>query len=302
MSKVETKIKKGFFKRKLTEIARTIKRTTVSRVIIFLFLTLYSLTMVLSLVWVVLASLKSHNEITLTNVMGLPKDWLFTNYATAFKRLGDGKTGLFDMLFNSIWFSFGSSFLSVFICSLTAYVMSKYEFKGKKFLYGIFLVAMMLPVYGSFASNYKLTVDMRIYNTPLMLVTACAGYGSTMLILLSSFDSLSWEYAEAAEIDGAGHYRIFFQVMLPLMKPVLFALGIIGFITAWNNYMLPITYMPKYPTISSGLYTFKDIAMLSFNIPSYYAGVVLSFIPTLLLFIFFNKTIIESVSIGGLKG
>ena len=143
---------------------------------------------------------------------------------------------------------------------------------------------------------------VNLYNSPLYIIVGAAGYGNTMLIMMGSFEVLSWEYAEAAEIDGANDYYIFFNIMFPLIRPAFIALTLVGIIGAWNNYMTPIIYLPDMPTLAAGLYIFKDRMQYSMNLPAYFSGVVLSFIPTLILFIIFRETIMENVAVGGIKG
>ena len=160
---------------------------------------------------------------------------------------------------------------------------------------------MMLPMYGSFASRYKITSDLGLQNSLLFIIVGAAGYGNVMLIFLASFDSLSWTYAESAEIDGANDYYIFFKIMFPLIKPAFVAIMLTSMINCWNDYMTPLIYLKEMPTVSTGLYIFKQNMMFG-ELPVYYAGVVMSFIPTIILFSIFRKTIMENVAVGGLKG
>lgn len=281
---------------------KKLKQTNLSRVIVFLVMLIYAVTMIYSVVWVVLASLKEHEELLLYNMNGLPFDWQFENYLKAFEYFGDNNTSFAGMFVNSIWFSVGSALLSGFVTSISAYIFSKYEFRGKKLIFAVFMIAMLLPMYGNFPATYKLVQDLNLYNSPLYIIVGAAGYGNTMLIMMGSFEVLSWEYAEAAEIDGANDYYIFFNIMFPLVRPAFIALTLIGIIGAWNNYMTPIIYLPDMPTLAAGLYIFKDRMQYSMNLPAYFAGVVLSFIPTLVLFIIFRETIMENVAVGGIKG
>ena len=288
-------------KRIFNNFISTLKKTNVSRVIIFFIMVFYSVTMVAAILWAVFASLKEHSELLLHNVNGLPQSWKFQNYIDAFDSLGKPKTDLFGMFASSLWYSVGGAILGCMACAITAYVFSKFEFPGKKLLYGIFMVAMLLPMYGNLAAKYKLTADLGLQNSPLFIIVGAAGYGNVMLIFLASFDTLSWEYAEAAEIDGANDYYIFFRIMLPLIKPAFVALFLTSVIGSWNDYMTPLIYLKEMPTIAAGLYIFKQNMMFG-ELPVYYAGVVMSFIPTLVLFIIFRKTIMENVAAGGLKG
>ena len=283
------------------DIVKKLKQTSISRVCVFLLMTLYSVTMLYAVLWAVLASLKGQAELTLHNVNGLPKEWLFENYQLAFKYLGEGKTDLIGMFVNSLWYSVGAALLGGMACAATAYIFSKFNFKGKKLLYSIFIVAMLLPMYGNFPAKYRLTADLGLQNSPLFIFVSAAGYGNVMLVFIASFDVLSWEYAEAAEIDGANNFYIFFKIMFPLIKPSFIAILLVSIIGSWNDYMNPIIYLKDMPTLSAGLYIFKGNMRRQF-LPAYYAGVVMSFIPTLTIFVIFRKTIMENVAAGGIKG
>ena len=286
----------------INALKKKLRNTNVSRVTVFILMALYAATMIAALVWVLFASFKEHSELLVYNPNGLPKAFLFSNYLDAFRYMGDGNTDFFSMFFNSLWFSCGSAFFSCMVSAIAGYIFSKYDFKGKRIIYALFILAMLLPMYGNFPAMYRLTQNLGIYNSPLYLLVGAAGYGNVMLIFMAGFDSLSWEYAEAAEIDGANDYYIFFRIMFPLIRPVFVSLILVGIISAWNNYMMPIIYLPSLPTLSSGLYVFKERMQYSYQMPAYYAGVIMSFIPTVALFIVFRKTIMENVAMGGLKG
>ena len=123
------------------------------------------------------------------------------------------------------------------------------------------------------------------------------------LISYSFFRNLPTGYVEAAKIDGAGPFTIFWKIMLPMAKPIVIALGIMQLIAYWNDYQNVLVFLKSYPTLSSALYTIKEQAFnLGLQTPSYFAGIFLSILPVAILFIAFNKEIMENVSIGGLKG
>ena len=287
----------------MNKFVKKLRNTNISRVIVFILMLIYAATMLAALVWLLFATLKENSELLPeNNPNGLPSAFLISNYINAFSYMKIGNTDFLKMFFNSVWFSAGSALFSGLVSAISGYIFSKYNFKGKRIIYVAFMIAMLLPMYGNFPAMYRLTRNIGVYNTPLYMLVGAAGYGNVMLIFMAGFDSLSWEYAEAAEIDGANDYYIFFRIMFPLIRPVFISLFLVGIIGAWNNYMSPIIYMPDLPTLSSGLYLFKERMQYSFDLPSYYAGVVMSFIPTLLLFIIFRKTIMENVAMGGLKG
>ena len=130
-----------------------------------------------------------------------------------------------------------------------------------------------------------------------------AGHGMYFLIVYAFFRNLPTGYAEAAQMDGAGPFTVFFRVMLPQARPIIVSLSVMQFISAWNSYDVPLLYLPSYPTLSTALYLYKDnMFQLGLSTPTYFAGMLISIIPVAVLFLIFNKQIMNNISIGGMKG
>lgn len=269
--------------------------------IVFCIFALYALSYIYIVLWTFISSLKTNREF-FSSPFALPKSWLFKNYVDSFKMLEYNGTYYFGMLFNSLWLTFGGLIISLACSACTAYVLAKYRFKGSQTIYAGALFIMIIPIMGSLPANYKLISDLGLRNSPLYLITFTGGFGFNFFILHAYFRNLPWSYAEAAFIDGAGHMYTFLRVMLPQAGACLFALAVQGFIGFWNDYMTPILYLDNYPTISSGLYYYQEQIKFASNEPVYFAGVLLSMIPPLTLFIFFQDIIMENTVAGGLKG
>ena len=273
----------------------------VAKSIVFVLFSLYAFTLIFAMLWALMASLKSQTEFY-QNVNGLPKEWMFSNYVTAFSSVQANGHNMFEMFWNSIWYSCGGAFLGVLTSSVTAYVVAKYKFPGRGLIYGIALVTMMLPLVGSFPSQYKVYSILGIIDTPFMLITKAAGFGFNFMVLYSFFKTLSWTYAEAGFIDGASHAKVFFQIMLPQALPVIGSLFMVQVVQLWNDYMEPNLFLQSYPTLSSGLYIFQLEMTRGINYPVLFAGLIISVIPVIILFVCFQNTMMESMSVGGIKG
>ena len=269
--------------------------------IVFCIFALYAFSYIYVVAWTFLSSLKENREF-FASPFKLPQKWLFKNYIDAFKKLEYNQTNYVGMLVNSLWFTFGGLIVSLACSTATAYVLAKYKFWGSNAIYAGALFIMIIPIMGSLPAYYKMVSDLRIINSPLFLITFTGGFGFNFFILHAYFRNLSWSYAEAAFIDGAGHFYTFVKVMLPQALPCIFALGVQGFIGFWNDYMTPILYLDDFPTISSGLYYYQEQIKFASNEPVYFAGVLMSMIPALALFVFFSDTIMENTVAGGLKG
>lgn len=263
---------------------------------------LYAVSLITPLFYIVISSFKDSFEYLITP-FSFPERWLIENYIQAFEKLKIEDYNLFTMFFNSLWLTLGGTILSVLVSSMTAYVVAKYKFRLRQFIYSLAIFIMIIPIVGNFPAMYKLMSDLNFRNSPLILLTYTSGFGFNFLILYGNFKSISWSYAEAAFIDGAGHCKTFFNIMLPQAKNCLFAIGLIGAIGIWNDYMTPFVYLPDYPTLASGLYRFESVmAQYGSNYPVYFAGVILSIIPILVLFIIFQDTLMSNTVAGGLKG
>ena len=272
------------------------------KVILFIILSLYAISLVLPLVWTFLTALKSQIEYSTYNVNGLPENWLFSNFALAFTELNVNGSNLFVMIFNSVWYTAGGVLIGMTVSAMVAYVTAKYEFPGRRILYGIALVIMMIPIVGSTPSQYRLYSQLGILDSPAFLVTFASGFGFNFLVLYAYFRSLPWSFAEAAFIDGAGHVKVFFQIMLPQAVSTIGALAIVSAITSWNDSGGPLLFLKSYPTLASGLYMFQVMTTRNLNMPVLYAGLLMSAVPMLLLFTFFSNKIMDMSLGGGLKG
>ena len=291
--------------RKMISVRRSFQHTSkdylVAKIIVFVLFALYVFTLFFAILWAVNASLKSQVEFN-QDVNSLPKEWLFSNYVTAFTAVQANETNMFGMFWNSIWYSCGGALLTVFTSSVTSYVVAKYKFPGRNVIYAIAIITMMIPIVGSFPSQYRVYDTLKIIDSPFIIITAAAGFGFEFIVLFSFFRTLSWTYAEAGFIDGASHFKVFFRVMLPQALPVIGSLFIVAVVNRWNDYMFPTLFMQSYPTLSSGLYIFQLEMTRGINYPVLFAGLIISVIPVIVLFVCFQNRMMESMSVGGIKG
>ena len=226
------------------------------------------------------------------------------NFVTAFDQLEATLQGFSfgNLLWNSLWRTVTSAVLSIMSSSMVCYVLVFYRSKMTKFIYNLGLFVSILPVYGSAGSTYRLMYNMGLINNPVSMIVSISLYGGYFFYMYSFFKSLPWEYAEAAFVDGAGHFGTFFRVMFPMALPSVSALFIMAFISGWNDYESTLLYMNKYPNLAYGVYAFSENQKYVANMPGLFAGVILTLLPVLILFFAFQNTIMEKVHLGGLKG
>ena len=206
------------------------------------------------------------------------------------------------MLWNSVWFAVGSAIIHMEFTSAYAYVLNKYNFRGRKFLYGLCLFMMAVPIGASFVSTYRLMHNLHLTDSYLILLTSINVYGMKLILCYSYYNNISNAYVEAAQIDGANFYTIYFKAMRPQATPILLTLMVLEFIEKWNDYMGPLLYLSKMPTLATGLYRYQSIVEWSGNYPVLFAGIFICTLPLFIIFIFFSNKLMDNISVGGLKG
>ena len=239
----------------------------------------------------------------------MPDKLIFENYISALlemkttNSLGES-IFLLEMLFNSLWFSACLVLSGVVASSITAYIVAKYRFAGRRIIDGIAIFSMTIPVIGTTAAMLKLQNALQIYNSPLLpIFLGFGGFGFNFLVLRGFFANLPWSYAESVFIDGGGHVTAFLKIMLPQAFPCILTLSLMAFIGTWNDYQTMLLYMPDYPTLASGLYKIElSVLRETEKYPIYYAGLMLSMVPVIILFAVFSDTIMTNFTVGGLKG
>ncbi len=270
--------------------------------IVFGIFVLYAVYLVIPFVFALNSSLRESGEAFNLDMVKLAVPPYFDNYIKAFNELKVGKIGFMEMVFNSVFYATGATFMSIMSSTFLAYAVSKYDFKLKNFLYSLALFVMIIPIYGSMPATYRLLKNLNFIDSWGYLFSCCGAFGFNFIVIYSFFQSISKDYSEAAFIDGAGHVRVLFQIMLPMAIPSIMAIVITSFIGNWNDYMTPLLYFKSMPTLSSGLWRYEQESRYNANEPVFLAGVVISLIPVVTLFIAFQNTIMQKVYAGGLKG
>ena len=304
--------------KKLTKKSNNARHiNSVSRKIVFgiafVLIALYVVIILYFFLYAILIALKWDQNVFLTDqglgvgesarLFSIPCPPNFGNFITTFSEWSiiDGQNTFLDMVWNSIWRTTSSAFLTWFTTAIVCYVLVHYRSKFTSIVYYIGLFIAMLPIYGAQGAQYKLYSDLHLINSPAITIVSITLYSSYFFYMYAFWKGISHSYAEAASIDGANHYQILFRVMLPQVLPSIIALFIMQFIAAWNDYESTAAYMTEYPNLAYGIYAYSEVSSYAGNIPAYFAGVILSLLPILALFIAFQNTIMEKVYFGGLK-
>jgi raffinose/stachyose/melibiose transport system permease protein/N-acetylglucosamine transport system permease protein len=269
----------------------------------FALFALYAVTLILPMVWILINSFKGYQEWMFGgNIWGWPKNFTLSNWKEAFTLEVNGVT-LPLMFVNSVIMIVGCTAISIACSAATAYCLSKYRFPGSRAMYSVAIVMMLIPSLGNLASVYKLVTDIKLYDTFWCLfLFSTSGFGTGFVLLYGFFKNLSWSYAEAAFVDGAGHFTVLFKIMMPMALPGIGAVSIFNIIGLWNDYFTIYMYAPSKITVAFGLTGFLNKAESSGNFPRLFAILLLTLVPIILIFCVFQKTLMQNTAMGGLKG
>lgn len=281
-------------------------------VIIFALLVVYVISFLFPFFWAFISSFKSRSDF-LMNKFGLPEKWMVVNYSQVFKQLYVrvlGKNGFvnvyaWQLIGNALIYSIGSTLITTFSHCVTAYAAARYnKYIVCRMLYPIVIVTMLLPIVGTLGAELEMLHSIGAYDNVLFLMFLKGGFlGTNFLIFYATFKGISWEYAEAAFIDGASHFRVFFTIMLPLSMTTTSALALLTFIGFWNGWQVNVVYLPSFPMISYALYTFQNNTINSISsVPHRLAACMIVVFPILVLFLLFRKKLMGNLTVGGLKG
>lgn len=290
---------------------RISRRMDAFQIILYVIVAVYCLSMVYVLLFGLMNSLKDATDFEWLNPFGFPHKefgWKFDNYSKVLKEfkvssmsMGGEEVGFMGMFVNSLLYAVFMSLFSMATQIMVAYAIAKYDFRLKPLLYGVAVIVMLLPIIGSLASEVQMADTFNFRNNLLgICLMKCKYAGLYFLVFYATFRSVSWTYAEAAQIDGAGHLKIFIEIILPLIKSTVFAVFILLFIEFWNDYYTPMIFLPQSPTMSYGLFVFQTDNRASQ--PIQLAACLLTCLPILVLFVVFKNKIMGNVTMGGLKG
>jgi multiple sugar transport system permease protein len=225
------------------------------------------------------------------------------NYVGGWQGFGD--TSFATFFKNSLFVTVLGTVGTVVSSALVAYGFSRFNFFGKKFLFGVLLVSMMLPAQVLMIPQYIWYQQLNWVGSYLPLIVPCffATQGFFVYLMVNFIDGIPKDLDEAAKIDGCSYYTIFFRIILPLMVPALITACIFSFMWKWDDFLSSLLYLNKTTmyTVSLALQLFTD-PNTSSNYGEVFAMSTLSLVPSLLLFIFFQKYMVEGISTTGLKG
>jgi len=266
--------------------------------IVHLFLISVSITCLYPLLWMVSASLKTQEGI-FKDLSLWPRQFHFENYVFAWKEGGFGGNFV-----NSVLYTVSVVIGIIIVSSMAAYAFSRLRFPGRNILFYTFMAAMMIPIPGSFVALYVLLNKLGLRNTPIGYILAMVNVGlSTSIFLLKTFfDKMPKELEDAARIDGCSKLGIWWHVALPLAKPVLAVVVVFNALNVWNEYILALIIFDdrKFMPLQVALQTFQGEFVT--NYPLLMAGLTITALPIIIVYLLMQKYIIKGVTAGAVVG
>ncbi|MFI1677854.1 carbohydrate ABC transporter permease [Streptomyces sp. NPDC020607] len=255
-----------------------------------------ALVMVFPFLWQLLTALKTLAETSQVPPTFLPQDWNWDSFEEVFTALP-----FREMLTNSLLNTVGRTVGQLVFCSLAAYAFARMQFRGRNVLFALFLSVLMVPSSLLVLPQYDIIQSLgRLNSAPaLFLPGMFSAFGTFML--RQFFLTLPRELEEAARIDGAGSFRIFWSIMLPLIRPALAALAVITAMWSWNDLLWPLIVNtdPEKMPISAGLTSLEG--QYETNYPVMMAGSLIASLPMLVVYLFLQRHFVQSVALSGSK-
>ena len=276
------------------------KKISICKILIYIFLIFWALTVLFPFYWMILTSLKDYG---VYNSEFIPKFYTLSptlqNYFDAFTTVPLG-----DYFFNTLIFTVITTAFMLFVSIPAAFAFVRLDFKGKNLLFSVFLAMMMIPAELVIITNFTTITNLGLRNTFTGLILPSVSSVFYMYLLKENFSQVPDELYLAAKVDGTSDLKYLFRVIVPVCKPTVITVTILKVIECWNSYVWPrlITDNPEYFLVSNGIQEIRENGFGRDNIPAMMAAVVSISIPLIFIFILFRKKIMAGVARGGTKG
>ena len=263
------------------------------------FLALLALLFLAPLLWMVSTSLKSTSEVSQADLTFLPQDPTLEGYQ---KILDAPQTPVAQWFLNSMIAATAQTLLVLVVATMAAYALARLTFPGKRIITALILATLFVPPISLLIPNYVIVSNFGWLDSLSAVIIPCAAGAFGVFLLRQFFLSLPLELEEAALLDGAGRWKIFLTIIVPLSRPALATLALLTFLANWNDFLWPlyVLFSPERLTIQPGLSTLQSAYTTDYA--TILAGGAIASIPVLVLFLISQRFVIEGIARGGLKG
>ncbi|MFF1573523.1 carbohydrate ABC transporter permease [Leifsonia sp. NPDC058292] len=270
-------------------------RNPVAKISLYTAVILGALVMVFPFVWTIVTSISPGASLTSTPKL-IPDNPSFAPYVELFQRVPFGQ-----VILNSVLIAVVSTLFQLVTSSMAAYVFARMPFRGRGAIFVLYLATMMIPFQVLIVPLFVEMKSLGLINTyaGAILPTIASAFG--VFLLRQAISTVPYELDQAATLDGAGHFRVFFQIVLPLVRPALATLAVFGFLNTWNSFLWPLIILrdPLMQTLPVALTSLQGQFSTQWDVLM--AGSVVSIIPMFALYVFAQKYIVQGVAGTGLK-
>lgn len=269
------------------------------KIVMTIIIGILSLTMLLPFLWMLSASFKVESDVLKFPVEWIPKKW---NAVQNYTEVWSGRYSFLLFYLNSIKVTILATILQLLVSAMGAYAFSKIQFKFRDALFLVYLAMMMIPDQVTIVPKFLIFRSINLYNTHLGLILLASFSIYGMFLLKQYMTGIPNALCESAKIDGAGHARIFVQIILPVTVPALATLAVLKFVWTWNDYQNPLVFLndEKLFTIPLGMTKFMT------EYTQYYSlmmvASVCAILPLIIIFLFGQKYVLEGMTAGAVKG
>ena len=280
-------------------VAQLVKRRRIKETLIYIVLIIWMLINLFPIYWMFTFSLKSNKEIFGENVIGLPRDWLWSNYEKALK-VGN----IFRYFLNSTLVAVVTIAVVMIVALMATFALTRFFWKGREKMNSFLMLGLTIPIHASIVPIYVTLSNLHLLSTYTSLIIPYAAFSLAMAILICTgfMQGIPFELDEAACIDGCGTFKIFFKVIVPLMKPAVATVSIYTFLQCWNELMFANIFISDtaHKTLPVGVQALSGQYLTEWGPVG--AAMVLATFPMLIFYVFFSKKIQDSFIAGAIKG
>jgi multiple sugar transport system permease protein len=270
-----------------------------SKLIVTIILGIISIAFLIPLIWMLSTSAKFESDVMVFPIEWIPTRW---NFVENFKAVWMSEVPFTTFYLNSIKLASITTLVTIIVSSMAAYSFSKLRFPGKGILFGMLMAFMMIPEQATLVPRYIMVKWFGLFNTHEGLILMAMFSIYFTFLMRQYMVGISDEYIEAAKMDGAGYFKIYWKIMLPLCRPIIATVGIIKFIWVWNDYQNPLIFLydEKLYPITLGMQYFKT--EYSENYAVMMMAALSAILPLIIVFIILQRNVIAGISLGGVKG
>lgn len=274
------------------------KNKKIIRLLNTLWVTAVGVLFLVPLLWMLSSSLKTGSQVFATEFQWIPDKIQWSNYLKVWL---DETVPFWKLYINSLTIAVVGTAGELLVASMAAYSLAKINYKGRDLVFVLMLITMMIPSQATIIPKFMLFKTINLYNTIWALILP-SWFNVTSIFLLKQFYAgLPNELMEAAKIDGANHYQIWWRIMLPLTKPAMVTAAVLAFISSWNEYLSALVFLPGSEnwTVSQGIQYWMTMSD-EFNLMMTAAASAI--VPVVVLYVFCQKYFVESIATTGVKG